>query len=240
LTKALTVWLLSRKSRVRSPSWHIASRKAFTCCVRVLRLLSMTAVVRMSLVRRLTFEVRREQRRDARPGPQKMYTVPVARAWWPAVGPRLDRRVRPRPACKSLDLRGPRSFWCSAMAPRRCALATMATMAWRAFEPPRPLTVRRRTSGRCDPTKPTEDDGPPRSAVFRCNTTVPSQRFRNLRQRRSDHVPSVFVPSDLAARTDSTGRRSRAFSWRRRFVAVQSTPTGADSAGVLHGVFREA
>ena len=43
----------------------------------------------------LTFEVRRDQWWGARPGPQTMYTVPVARAWCPAVGPRLDRRVRP-------------------------------------------------------------------------------------------------------------------------------------------------
>jgi hypothetical protein len=42
----------------------------------------------------LTFELSRHQRWDARPGPQKMYTVPVARAWWPAVGARLERGVR--------------------------------------------------------------------------------------------------------------------------------------------------
>ena len=36
-------------------------------------------------------EVSRHQRWDAKPGPQKMYTVPVARAWRPAVGARLDR-----------------------------------------------------------------------------------------------------------------------------------------------------
>jgi hypothetical protein len=43
---------------------------------------------------RLTFEVSWRQRQDARPEPQKMYTVPVARAWWPAVGAQLDRGVR--------------------------------------------------------------------------------------------------------------------------------------------------
>ena len=42
----------------------------------------------------LTFELRRDQRQGARPGPVKMYRVPPARAWWPAVGPRLERRVR--------------------------------------------------------------------------------------------------------------------------------------------------
>src|SRR5215207_7318247 len=42
---------------------------------------------------RLTFEVRRDQRQDAKPGLVKMYRVPPARAWWPAVGPRLERRL---------------------------------------------------------------------------------------------------------------------------------------------------
>ncbi len=42
----------------------------------------------------LTFEVSWHQRQDARPEPQKMYTVPVTRAWWPAVGAQLDRGVR--------------------------------------------------------------------------------------------------------------------------------------------------
>ena len=42
----------------------------------------------------ITFEVSWRQRQDARPEPQKMYTVPVARAWWPAVGAQLDRGVR--------------------------------------------------------------------------------------------------------------------------------------------------
>jgi hypothetical protein len=42
----------------------------------------------------LTFELRRDQRQDARPGLAKMYRVPSDRAWWPAVGPRLERRVR--------------------------------------------------------------------------------------------------------------------------------------------------
>ena len=44
---------------------------------------------RAALSRRLTFELRRDQREDARPGPAKMYRVPPDRAWWPAVGPRL-------------------------------------------------------------------------------------------------------------------------------------------------------
>ncbi len=52
--------------------------------------------------RGLTFEVSWRQRQDARPEPQKMYTVPVARAWWPAVGAQLDRGVRPHRACAHL------------------------------------------------------------------------------------------------------------------------------------------
>ena len=49
---------------------------------------------RIKRVMGLTFEVSWRQRQDARPEPQKMYTVPVARAWWPAVGAQLDRGVR--------------------------------------------------------------------------------------------------------------------------------------------------
>ena len=52
------------------------------------------ARVEMRLLRRLTFELRRGQRQDARPGPVKMYRVPPARDWWLAVGPRLERGVR--------------------------------------------------------------------------------------------------------------------------------------------------
>jgi hypothetical protein len=44
----------------------------------------------------LTFEVSGRRRWDAKPGPVKMYRVPLARAWWPAVGAALDRGVRPR------------------------------------------------------------------------------------------------------------------------------------------------
>jgi hypothetical protein len=41
-----------------------------------------------------TFELRRHRRWDARPQPQRMYTVPVTAAWRPAVGARLERGVR--------------------------------------------------------------------------------------------------------------------------------------------------
>jgi hypothetical protein len=44
----------------------------------------------------LTFELRGRQRQDARPGPVRMYSVPPARAWWPAVGAPLERGVRPQ------------------------------------------------------------------------------------------------------------------------------------------------
>ena len=43
---------------------------------------------------RLTFELSGRRRQDAKPGPVKMYRVPPARAWWPAVGAPLERGVR--------------------------------------------------------------------------------------------------------------------------------------------------
>ena len=42
----------------------------------------------------LTFELSGRRRQDARPGPVRMYSVPPARAWWPAVGAPLERGVR--------------------------------------------------------------------------------------------------------------------------------------------------
>ena len=39
-------------------------------------------------------ELSGRQRQDARPGLAKMYRVPPDRAWWPAVGAPLERRVR--------------------------------------------------------------------------------------------------------------------------------------------------
>ena len=41
-----------------------------------------------------TFELSGRRRQYARPGPVKMYRVPPARAWWPAVGAPLERGVR--------------------------------------------------------------------------------------------------------------------------------------------------
>ena len=54
-------------------------------------------------LRSLTFELRRDRRQDARPGPVKMYSVPPARAWWLAVGPRLERGVRPHWSYRAAD-----------------------------------------------------------------------------------------------------------------------------------------
>jgi hypothetical protein len=45
-------------------------------------------------LRGLTFELTGRQRQDARPGLVKMYRVPPARAWWPAVGSPVERGVR--------------------------------------------------------------------------------------------------------------------------------------------------
>lgn len=44
----------------------------------------------------LTFELTGRQRQDAKPGPVRMYRVPPARAWWPAVGAPVERGVRPQ------------------------------------------------------------------------------------------------------------------------------------------------
>ena len=51
--------------------------------------------MRKGELRSLTFELSGRRRQDARPGLARMYRVPSARAWWPVVGPRLDRVVRP-------------------------------------------------------------------------------------------------------------------------------------------------
>ena len=40
-------------------------------------------------------ELTGRQRQDARPGPQTMYSVPAAWAWWPAGGAPVERKVRP-------------------------------------------------------------------------------------------------------------------------------------------------
>jgi hypothetical protein len=42
----------------------------------------------------LTFELSGRQRQDARARTEKMYRVPQAGPWWPAVGAPLERGVR--------------------------------------------------------------------------------------------------------------------------------------------------
>jgi hypothetical protein len=44
-------------------------------------------------------ELTGRRRVDARPGPQTMYRVPAARAWWPAVGAPVERPVRRHSLC---------------------------------------------------------------------------------------------------------------------------------------------
>jgi hypothetical protein len=46
-------------------------------------------------LRGLTFELSGRRRQATKPGPVKMYRVPPARAWRPAVGAPLERGVRP-------------------------------------------------------------------------------------------------------------------------------------------------
>ena len=83
----------------------------------------------------LTFEVRRDRRQDARPGLVKMYRVPPARAWWPAVGPRLDRRVRRHwrgRAAKPLNLVGLAAWAATTLlnsSPAPCATADLTKSA---------------------------------------------------------------------------------------------------------------
>ena len=56
------------------------------------------------LVCGLTFELRGRRRQDARPGPVKIYRVPPARAWWPAVGAPFERGVRQHSCGAMTDL----------------------------------------------------------------------------------------------------------------------------------------
>ena len=48
-------------------------------------------------------ELTGRQRQGARPGPQRMYLVPAARAWWSAVGAPVERQVRQRSRCFDSD-----------------------------------------------------------------------------------------------------------------------------------------
>ena len=84
----------------------------------------------------LTFELSGRRRQDARPGLAKMYTVPPARAWWPAVGAPLERGVRQRCARGVAVVSLPMRCW-PAAGPSRSALTTVARHA---FKPSRHLT----------------------------------------------------------------------------------------------------
>src|SRR5882762_3196449 len=90
--------------RVDSREYGASESVAHYCCTRRPRGLQALGRLATGLeqverdcvaLRRLTFEVRRGRRWDARPA-RPMITNTVARAWWPAVGPRLDRGVRLR------------------------------------------------------------------------------------------------------------------------------------------------
>ncbi len=74
------------KSRCAENSWLFNARRRRWLCWRSAR----------RVLRGLTFEVTGRQRQDAKPGLVKMYRVPPARAWWPAVGAPVDRGVRRR------------------------------------------------------------------------------------------------------------------------------------------------
>jgi hypothetical protein len=50
------------------------------------------------VLRCLTFELTGSQRQATSPGLVKMYRVPPARGWWPAVGSPVERGVRPHAA----------------------------------------------------------------------------------------------------------------------------------------------
>jgi hypothetical protein len=80
-------------SRGFAASWLFSSRR---------QALTLLAHHRPCL-RCLTFELSRPRRWDARPGLAKMYRVPPDRAWWPAVGARLERGVRHQRAAAGPD-----------------------------------------------------------------------------------------------------------------------------------------
>ena len=123
-------------------------------------------------LRCLTFEVSRRRRWDARPGLAKMYRVPPARAWWPAVGAPLDRGVRQRCSRGVVAVGPPRpcnSCWPAACA-SRSALTAVACHV---------LTAARRTQGQVRrrwtrrPHELSEQQSLQRSAVVRCGSAAP-------------------------------------------------------------------
>ena len=62
--------------------------------LRVLRWRSEANQLEVFAFKMPNVELSGRQRQDARPGLAKMYRVPPDRAWWPAVGAPLERRVR--------------------------------------------------------------------------------------------------------------------------------------------------
>ena len=60
-------------------------------CARFLKKSKMTAGTNSGC---LTFELSGRRRQDARARAEKMYRVPQAGPWWPAVGAPLERGVR--------------------------------------------------------------------------------------------------------------------------------------------------
>src|SRR5438552_486100 len=106
-------------------------------------------------LRRLTFEVRRDRRYWARPA-RRMIDAWAARAWPNAVGPRLDRGVRPRlagtdvaalgsktaPALSSHDVRARRTDRLFQLRPLRRAME---------LAPAVPMNARRELAGEGKP-----------------------------------------------------------------------------------------
>jgi hypothetical protein len=89
-------------------------------------------------LRGLTFELSGRQRQDARARPEKMYTVPQAGPWRPAVGAPLERGVRPRSAverCVAKHIAPPTPRWFDACLLLAGASAQGARQGTRALPP---------------------------------------------------------------------------------------------------------
>ena len=88
----------------------------------------------------LTFELSGHQRWDARPGLVKMYTVPPARAWRPAVGARLERGVRQHRAAQPQAVGLPRPCYFARLRAEasRSALLTVGRHVFKPPHTPRP------------------------------------------------------------------------------------------------------
>ena len=69
-------------------------------CMRIAVLALKAARAKIVRLSCLTFELSGRQWQDAKPGLAKMYRVPPARDWWPAIGAPLERGVRPHCAAE--------------------------------------------------------------------------------------------------------------------------------------------